>query len=52
MFAVITSFIDLLAEIIRGTFRLVATFISSCFGLVIVALVVIALAIFAMLHML
>ena len=52
MFAAITALIDLIAEIIGGTFRLVVTFIRSCFGLAIVAIVVTALFIFALLHLL
>lgn len=52
MFTVITSLIDLVAEIIRGTFRLVGAFISSCFGLVIVALLVVGLVVVAVLHLL
>lgn len=52
MFAAITALIDLIAEIIGGTFRLVATFVSSCFGLAIVALLVVGVVIFAILHLL
>jgi hypothetical protein len=52
VFTVITSLFDLIAEIIRGTFRLVGAFISSCFGLVAVALLVIGLVIVAVLHLL
>ena len=51
MFTVITSLIDLIAEIIRGTFRLVGAFISSCFGLVVVALLVTGLVLVALLHL-
>ena len=51
MFAVITSLIDLLTEIIGGTFRLVGTFISSCFGLALGALIVTALLIALILHL-
>lgn len=50
MFAVITSLIDLIAGIIAGAFRLVSTFVSSCFGLVLVTIIVIALVILALLH--
>jgi hypothetical protein len=52
VFAVITSLIDLVAEIIGGTFRLVATFVSSCFGLALVAILVTGLVIFGLLHLL
>jgi phage-related protein len=43
MFAVVRSLIDLVAEIIGGVFRLVGTFVSSCFGLALAAMILIAL---------
>jgi len=52
MFDVLRSLIDLIAEIVGGVLRLVATFISSCFGLVITALLVIALVVIVVLHVL
>lgn len=52
VFAVITSLIDLIAGIIAGTFRLIGTFVSSCFGLALGAVLVIGLVIFALLHVL
>jgi len=51
MFAVFRSLIDLVAEIVGGVFRLVATFVSSCFGLVMVALILIALLFALVLHL-
>ncbi len=52
MFAVITSLIDLIAGIIGGVFRLICTFVSSCFGLALAALLVIGLIVLALLHVL
>jgi len=52
MFAVLQSLIDLIAEIVGGVLRLVATFISSCFGLVITALLLMALVVIVVLHVL
>ncbi|HUO98568.1 MAG TPA: hypothetical protein VMU01_07855 [Rhizomicrobium sp.] len=51
MFAVVRSLIDLVAEIVGGTFRLVATFVSSCFGLVLVAMILAALVAALVLHL-
>ena len=52
MFDVVRSLIDLIAEIIGGVLRLVATFISSCFGLVITALILVAVVVIVVLHVL
>ena len=52
MFDVVRSLIDLIAEIIGGVLRLVASFISSCFGLVITALILVAVVVIVVLHVL
>jgi hypothetical protein len=52
MFEVLRSLIDLIAEIVGGVLRLVVTFVSSCVGLVITALILIALVMIVVLHVL
>ena len=51
MFAVVRSLIDLIAEIVGGTFRLVGSFIGSCFGLVLAAIILTALLAALVLHL-
>lgn len=50
MFAIVRSLIDLVTEIAGGALRLVGTFISSCFGLVLVAMILTALLAALVLH--
>lgn len=52
MFSVIASFFNFLGEVVGGAFRLVGTFISSCFGLALGAIIVAALFVILALHLL
>lgn len=42
MFTFFRALIDLIAGIVGGVLRLVTTFVSSCFGLVIAAMILMA----------
>jgi hypothetical protein len=52
MFGILRSLIDLIAGVIGGVLRLVMTFVGSCFGLVLVMVILAGVVVVLVLHLL